>query len=671
MAMYRLNTSIVSRGKGQNIIAKAAYNSASRIEDIREDKVKDYSNKQCNYSEIILPEHAPEEFKNRTYLWNSIELLEKRKDAQLAREIIISLPTEFDDEQNKALAKDFAESLSDEGMIVDLNIHQLSTQNPHAHLLCTLRGIDEQGNFEPKRIGNKKVRDWDNREKNVEWRKRWETIQNTHLEKNNFTSRVSAQSYADRNIDLEPTKTEGWKARKFEDETGVQSEVSKYNDKIREENRKKIDDKFQSVHNKISKKENVLPYLNKEDSIELKQLAKTLKLYVDPKNIYKEQTKISDLKNKTLLLDPEKREIKLDQLSDREEKLEKINAIFERRANEFFDENYPTEIEHFSKEEKIFIADKIINNDLNDMPVKENLSEFVEEKRFLEAQISLNTILGKRDISLNSIHREDKFFSKKLKVFLDEDNLTLKDIVENKHSHLENAPKIDYYKNKLFELKAAKEIINDYYDIKIKDIFPKDREYKSFIETTSTQEKEDFIDFIEFHGRKNTIEMLKNGRYIPRFNKEERKEITHLLSLVNEKQSKEYKTDFDKYVLYDSTEKLLEKYNINPNSSNDIKFLRDEIHIENDRQSIKHMEKYDMFDKDNNNDSKEKSIDLKQVPHSSSRLNLTDLLSSFSEIFKERMPKYMNKSNRRVHETETMSEKEKKHRRKRNRGMEL
>lgn len=663
MAIYHLKTSVVSRGKGQSVIAKSAYNSASRMEDIRENEIKDFTNKKCDYSEIILPENAPEEFKDREYLWNSVELLEKRKDSQLAREFVIALPNEFNEEQNIELAKEFAESLSQDGMIVDLNIHDINKKNPHAHLLCTLRGIDENGNFEPKRIGNKKVRDWDSTEKNIEWRKRWETIQNNHLEKNNFSERVSQSSFSERNIDLKPTKKEGWKARKFEDETGVQSKVSKYNEKIREENRKKIDDKFQSVHDKISKKENVLPYLNKEDTAELKQLAKTLKLYIDPKNIYKEQSKISDLKNKTLLLDPEKREIKLDDLSDREEKLEKINVIFERRANEFFDKNYPNEIDNFSKEEKIFITDKIINNDLNDIPEKESLSEFVEEKRFLEAQISLNTILGKRDISLNSIHREDKFFSKKLKVFLDEENLTLKDIVENKHSHLENAPKIDYYKNKLFELKTAKDIIDDYYDIKIKKLFPKDSEYKAFIETTTTKEKEEFIDFSEFHGRKNTIEMLKNDSYIPRFTADERAEITKLLNLINEKQAKSYKTDFDNYVLYDSTEKLLEKYNINPNSSNDIKFLKEEIYFENDTKAIQNIERAESVDTEN----KKKEIDQS----SSSGYKLTTLLSSFSEIFKERMPKYINKSNKSVQDHETMSEREKQRSRKRNRGMEL
>lgn len=91
-------------------------------------------------------------------------------------------------------------------MIVDLNIHKINDENPHAHLLCTLRGIDENNEFEPKRKGNKFVRDWNTDEKHNEWRKRWENVQNKHLQMNGFSVRVSADSYKNQNIDLEPTK---------------------------------------------------------------------------------------------------------------------------------------------------------------------------------------------------------------------------------------------------------------------------------------------------------------------------------------------------------------------------------------------------------------------------------------------------------------------------------
>ncbi|EVB15097.1 hypothetical protein U054_02732 [Staphylococcus aureus GGMC6053] len=181
MAMYHFQNKFVSKANGQSATAKSAYNSASRIKDFKENEFKDYSNKQCDYSEILLPNNADDKFKDREYLWNKVHDVENRKNSQVAREIIIGLPNEFDPNSNIELAKEFAESLSNEGMIVDLNIHKINEENPHAHLLCTLRGLDKNNEFEPKRKGNDYIRDWNTKEKHNEWRKRWENVQNKHL----------------------------------------------------------------------------------------------------------------------------------------------------------------------------------------------------------------------------------------------------------------------------------------------------------------------------------------------------------------------------------------------------------------------------------------------------------------------------------------------------------
>ncbi|MFZ8452779.1 MobA/MobL family protein, partial [Staphylococcus aureus] len=149
MAMYHFQNKVVSRGKGQSATAKSAYNSASKIKDYEENEYKDYSNKQCDYSEILLPKNADDNVKDREYLWNKVHNTENRKNSRLAREIIIGLPNEFNPNENIELAKEFSETLSNEGMIVDLNIHKINDENPHAHLLCTVRGFDENGNFEP------------------------------------------------------------------------------------------------------------------------------------------------------------------------------------------------------------------------------------------------------------------------------------------------------------------------------------------------------------------------------------------------------------------------------------------------------------------------------------------------------------------------------------------
>lgn len=666
MAIYHFSSNIVSRGNGQSSIAKAAYNSASKIRDYKNEIDKDFTLKQCDYSDILLPDNAPVEFEDREYLWNKVEQVENRKDSQLAREIRLALPTELDNESNIELALNFAKSLTDEGMIVDINIHHLEEKNPHVHLLCTLRGIDENGNFEPKRIGNSKVRDWDSKAKNYEWRKRWEVIQNQYLERSGFKERVSSNSYSDNNIDLKATKKEGWKARKFEDETGIKSKVSKYNEEIRNQNQKKIDNKFRSVADKISKKENVLPYLNKEETIELKQLAKTLKLYVSPINIYKEQEKISDIKNKTLLLDPEKRDIKLNDLSSKEEQLKRITNIFEKRSNEFFNEHFPTEVNKFSQDEKIFITDEILNNK-SEIPSADQLDLIVEDKRYLEAQISLNTILGKKDISIKSIDQEDKFFSSKIETIIKENNLSIKDIINNNYSHLEVAPKIDYYMNKVNELKKAKDIIDDYYSVQTKELFPINKEYNAFLKTSSAEEKEELINLKKFYGTDNTIKIIQNETLIPRFKNEELEEITHLIALIKSKELKENPTQFDKYFIQNTKEQLLDKYNINPDSSNDLKYISLEAEFTNNKESIKNL---NYLNNNENEKSDNKKNDIAFIPLSPAQF--TRLINSFSEIFKERMPKYINRSEKQADNTDTMSEKEKRKLNKsRNRGIGL
>ncbi|MEN2450034.1 MobA/MobL family protein, partial [Bacillus sp. JR_15] len=95
MAMYHFQNKIVSRSKGQSVTAKSAYNSASKIRDYEENETKDYSNKQCDYSEILLPKNADNIYSDREYLWNKVNEVENRKNSQLAREIIIGLPNEF------------------------------------------------------------------------------------------------------------------------------------------------------------------------------------------------------------------------------------------------------------------------------------------------------------------------------------------------------------------------------------------------------------------------------------------------------------------------------------------------------------------------------------------------------------------------------------------------
>ena len=85
----------------------------------------DYTRKRgVVHSEIILPPHAPPEFQDRSTLWNSVEMVEKTSDAQLAREIEISLPVELNREEQLRLARSFiSDTFVAAGMCADFSIH--------------------------------------------------------------------------------------------------------------------------------------------------------------------------------------------------------------------------------------------------------------------------------------------------------------------------------------------------------------------------------------------------------------------------------------------------------------------------------------------------------------------------------------------------------------------
>lgn len=203
MAIYHLSGSIISRSQGRSAIASAAYRSGEKLLDVREGTTYDYTKKQdVVYSEIFLPEHAPESFKNREVLWNSVEQNEKRKDAQLAREFNISLPRELTIEQNKALVTEFiTQEFVRKGMIADVCFHndlmKDGTRQPHAHVMLTLREVNEEG-------FGKKIRDWNNKELLLQWRESWANSANHHLALNGFDVQIDHRSNEARGIELEP-----------------------------------------------------------------------------------------------------------------------------------------------------------------------------------------------------------------------------------------------------------------------------------------------------------------------------------------------------------------------------------------------------------------------------------------------------------------------------------
>ena len=152
MAIYHMQAKVVSRGSGRSAVAASAYMSCSRMYNDYDGIQHDYTRKQgLIYQEVMLPPMAPLEWNDREQLWNAVEETEKTKDSRLAREFVVALPVELDKDSNISLLQDFIKkNFVDMGMCADFAIHDTDGHNPHAHILLTVRPLNENGTWQYK-----------------------------------------------------------------------------------------------------------------------------------------------------------------------------------------------------------------------------------------------------------------------------------------------------------------------------------------------------------------------------------------------------------------------------------------------------------------------------------------------------------------------------------------
>ena len=259
IAIYHCSIKIVSRGKGKSAVAAAAYRSGEKLTNEWDGLTHDYTKKGgVVHSEILLPAHAPPAFSDRSTLWNSVELSEKSNNAQLAREVEIALPVELSGEEQTRLVREYCSSqFVSKGMIADFNLHDTGGGNPHAHILLTMRPMDEKGAWLPKskkeyvldengekirlpsgRYKTRKVdlMDWNNRENAEVWRRAWADLANEYLAQNNRPERIDHRSYERQGIDQLPTVHVGVAASQME-KKGIVTERGELNRSINAANR--------------------------------------------------------------------------------------------------------------------------------------------------------------------------------------------------------------------------------------------------------------------------------------------------------------------------------------------------------------------------------------------------------------------------------------------------
>ncbi len=215
-------------------MASVAYRSGTRLVDERTGVIHDYSRKGgVLHSEILSPQNTPNWMLERSQLWNAIEKIERRKDAQLSREIQLSLPHELNHEQRLKLVRGFVqEQFIGQGMIADIAIHapdkKGDQRNHHAHVMLTMRNLAGDG-FDQKN------RDWNKRDLLHSWREEWARHQNRDLKKYGFGARVDHRSYIDQGIDREPQQHLGTHASDMK-RKGKQSRIDDENRAIEKRN---------------------------------------------------------------------------------------------------------------------------------------------------------------------------------------------------------------------------------------------------------------------------------------------------------------------------------------------------------------------------------------------------------------------------------------------------
>ena len=324
MAIYHLNVKIIGRNSGRSSVAATAYRSGDTLTNEWDGLTDDYSKKQwIEHSEIMLPDNAPESFQDRGTLWNAVEMAEKSGAAQLAREIEIALPLELNQSQHLDLVRSYIQkNFTDKGMCADFSIHnppvtngrgipidaygtptnapnKMTFQNPHAHIMLTMRPLNDRGEWMAKsqlnylcrkdneeksipssdikeaeaegwqkqyqyQIGKKKVwltkeaaeqkdlkrvskapksekiqneitADWNSKDSLFRWRESWAAMCNQSLKENGINQQIDHRSYEEQGVNQIATVHMGVEAFRAENR-GIQTDRGNLNREILKDN---------------------------------------------------------------------------------------------------------------------------------------------------------------------------------------------------------------------------------------------------------------------------------------------------------------------------------------------------------------------------------------------------------------------------------------------------
>ncbi len=240
-------------------VGASAYRSGEILKNEYDGITHDFTRKRgIVHTEILLPPHAPPDFADRSTLWNAVEKIEKAKNSQLAREIEVALPVELDREKQIQLVREYVQAnFVSDGMCADIAIHDKKNGNPHAHIMLTMRPLEQSGEWGAKskkeyildkngqriklKNGSFKTRkvdltDWNDKDKAELWRQAWADVTNKYLAGQNIPQRIDHRSYERQGVEQIPTVHMGVAATQME-RRGIVTEKGGKNRLIREQNR--------------------------------------------------------------------------------------------------------------------------------------------------------------------------------------------------------------------------------------------------------------------------------------------------------------------------------------------------------------------------------------------------------------------------------------------------
>lgn len=551
LAIYHMSGQIISRvgkeGKQRSAVAAAAYRSGDKLKDERDGKTKFYHREVKPVSFILAPEHAPDWVYNRERLWNEVEKVEKQYNSQLAREFNIALPRELSNEQQEKLAREYCQNtFVNDGMVADISIHRDDKNNPHFHVMLTVRPFkengewgaktkkeyikDKDGNFVLNEKGNKKTRNvsltgWDkNKEKMNFWRKSWADIANKYLALNGFDSRISHLSNEAQGIEKMPTIHEGYAARSIDKRNGKSERVN-HNKNVKSYN-KTVEDlnKYKKIKKRNSRNIVFTHNFSPAEKKTLKEAAKFSKMFVSFSSVKERKNQLEKWHNSFKFKPLNEENLKkLNRINKEKELLTNAEKILVSESERFINKHYQNiDLNKLNDYGKIAIVDNTVQNKrlLNESELESVLRTAENE----EIENSISSILNNRFRFVDSIEKEIEQLSSVFDKYKNTYNIDF----SNKNS-LENVPdkaikqmKIVFDRKK--SLTNSLDLMNKLYMNKLNEMYPawKGKEHLSL------KEKELFVMGAEYYGQAITPKDFNNP---PRkYSLMEQKEILLLMN---------------------------------------------------------------------------------------------------------------------------------------------